>query len=569
MSLKIKKIYLFAIIILLFESIFIKGTGLAAGEQKRKMANFYKIYITKTITNDKILPTTSPVPGYTPQEINITACRGQYEPASFVVHAGQKIMDLMATATDLRSENSSIPASAVDIRVVKCWFQSGVRLNETNKFILTPELLLKDDQLVKVDLSEKKNYLRASGVSIPANYVLISGKSSENMKDIKPHDAATLQPVDIEADTNKQFWITVHVPDNATPGQYQGKIKLSAVNAPPLEIDLHLRVLPFNLEKPVLRYSIYYHNVLTPNGLGIISGQGSRSRHQYLAEMRDLKAHGVEYPTGRGINDEALLREELRVREQAGLPKDVFYSLGLGTGNPNTPEKLDDLKNKVKKLKEIVNQFGYHEVYVQGMDDAEKEKLTSQRAAWNVVHQLGVKIFVATPGKNSFELMGDLLDQANVPHPLLNPQLAEKYHRVGHKIFYYGYPQVGKEESETHRRYYGLFLWKSDFDGAMNFAYQYSFDSHIWNDFDYWELRDFVLAYPTTDGVIDTIQWEGFREGVNDVRYVTTLLKAIQQAKSNKPLLAAEAQKWVDAINPNDDLDALRTEIIQCILKLQ
>ena len=31
------------------------------------------------------------------------------------------------------------------------------------------------------------------------------------------------------------------------------------------------------------------------------------------------------------------------------------------------------------------------------------------------------------------------------------------------------------------------------------------------------------MAYPMTDGVIDTIQWEGYREGVNDIRYLATL----------------------------------------------
>ena len=37
--------------------------------------------------------------------------------------------------------------------------------------------------------------------------------------------------------------------------------------------------------------------------------------------------------------------------------------------------------------------------------------------------------------------------------------------------------------------------------------------------------RDHVFAYPTSNGVIDTIQWEGWREGVDDTRYVATLIK--------------------------------------------
>ena len=44
------------------------------------------------------------------------------------------------------------------------------------------------------------------------------------------------------------------------------------------------------------------------------------------------------------------------------------------------------------------------------------------------------------------------------------------------------------------------------------------------NDFDHERFRDHVFAYPTSAGVIDTIQWEGFREAVDDVRYLATLI---------------------------------------------
>jgi len=43
-----------------------------------------------------------------------------------------------------------------------------------------------------------------------------------------------------------------------------------------------------------------------------------------------------------------------------------------------------------------------------------------------------------------------------------------------------------------------------------------------------------VMAYPTVDEVIDTLQWEGYREGVDDTRYLATLLSAIDQAESSK-----------------------------------
>jgi hypothetical protein len=58
----------------------------------------------------------------------------------------------------------------------------------------------------------------------------------------------------------------------------------------------------------------------------------------------------------------------------------------------------------------------------------------------------------------------------------------------------------------------------------MDYAYQHGFGDHIWNDFDHERFRDHVFAYPTSNGIIDTIQWEGFREAVDDVRYLATLV---------------------------------------------
>ena len=258
-----------------------------------------------------------------------------------------------------------------------------------------------------------------------------------------------------------------------------------------------------------MRYSIYYLGILTKDGKGSISS-GQKSPQQYEAEMRDLKAHGVEYPSSYQ-NDIHLLQKEMEIREKAGLPKGPFYSLGFGNGPPPyTAAQLENLKNQVKELIELAKKNGYEDVYVYGLDEATGDRLKSQRPAWNAVHEVGGKVFVACYPK-AFEAMGDLLDLAVLPLAP-DPKEAAKYHGVGHQIFSYANPHVGMEEPETYRRNYGLLLWKAGYDGYMDYAYQVS-HGHIWNDFDNKRYRDYAFAYPTVDGVIDTIQWEGFRDG--------------------------------------------------------
>ena len=537
-------------------------------------SNPIEIWVVKTMTNDKILPDTYPIPALPDQGLNIAACSGEYEPASFVVHARQQINGLQLTPSELQGQSSSIPSGAVDIRVVKCWFQAGISIAETNKRLLTPELLLKDDEMVTVDLAAQQNYLRTPGLS--GTYVCISDTTTD-LSGIQPQDAQTLQPVDIDNDTNKQFWITVHVPDDALPGIYRGTISLTATNAPAAEIPIQVQVLPFTLEKPILTYSIYYHgdtwvNYNTPTVVGALTSQ------QYLAEMKDLKAHGVEYPCLQAYpGNDANLQLELDLRKQAGLPMSgPLFNLGIATGNPTSQSALDSLKAAVQHRIDIARQYGFTDIYFYGMDEASGATLTSERPAWQAVRDAGGKMFVSSSDVywadcglkdyDSFGMVGDLLDLANEWGPL-RPAIAQNFHSIGHKVFSYSNPQCGVEEPETYRRNYGLALWKAGYDGAMDASYQLMFNSP-WNDFDS-EYRDHMMVYPTIDGVIDTIEWEGWREGVDDVRYLTTLLKYIQNAPASQADLAAQAQQFVDNLDPNGDLGTLRKNIIDWILKLQ
>lgn len=538
----------------------------------------YEVFSVAPITNQKILPQDVSLRLPTAQEIGLTACGGEYKPASFVIRTHKELEKLVVSATELRGAGGVIPARAVDLRVVKCWFQAGRLLHVPHgkQYLLTPELLLKDDKLVKVDLVEKKNYLRVSGPLEPEKFVLISGPDSAALKDVRPWDAETLGPVDLEAGMVKQFWVTLHVPADAAPGLYLGKIQLTAANAPSTEISLRLRVLPFALEKPALRYSIYYRGKLSRYGAAyhanaMKDGQPAitaewKTPQQYLAEMVNLKAHGVEYPTVYQ-NDEQLLRQELALREQAGLPKGTLYLNCIGPGAGQTPAQLEETKRRVHKWIQFARQQGYDEVYFYGRDEAKGELLLAQRPAWQATREAGGKIFAASWSPGIFKEMGDLLNLAVWMGPL-DPKEAARYHAIGHQIFSYNNPQVGVEEPETYRRNFGLLLWKANYDGAMDYAYQHGF-GHIWNDYDDKQWRDHVFAYPTLDGVIDTIQWEGFREGVDDVRYVTTLEKAIEQTRSVKPRLAAQAQEFLTRLDPQGNLEALRGQTIDWILKLR
>jgi hypothetical protein len=382
-------------------------------------------------------------------------------------------------------------------------------------------------------------------------------------------DSLLFLPVDIPRDTNRQFWVTVKVPENSLPGDYAGNIDIKTSKGPAGQIKLKVKVLPINLAKPCIVSSIYYRGVLDPKDKGTISSEG-KSKEQYRKEMENMVAHGVTNPTVYQGFDKKILGETLKIRKEAGMDTSALYYLGVGAGSSTNTAVLANLKKSISQVMGFCREYGIPEVYFYGIDEATGEALKSQRAAWQAVHEAGGKTFVAGYA-GTFEAIGDLLDVlvwAGGP----SKDEAAKYHKIGHKIFSYANPQVGVEEPETYRRNYGLLLWKNNYDGAMDYAYQHSFGS-VWNDFDDPTYKDHNFTYPTVDGVIDTIQWEGYREGIDDLRYLTTLLQLIEQGKKSGSGKikdsAVAAEKWLGELDIKGDLDNIRREIVSRILALQ
>jgi len=81
-------------------------------------------------------------------------------------------------------------------------------------------------------------------------------------------------------------------------------------------------------------------------------------------------------------------------------------------------------------------------------------------------------------------------------------------------------------------------LWKANLYGAFVGDYEtaYStdpFDDSIQPSGKNAAFRPQMLTYPVQDGLISTVQWEAIREGVTDVRYLTTYFAALRECKDN------------------------------------
>jgi hypothetical protein len=523
-----------------------------------------EVYIINPVTKQKILPDTPvrlfPIAGKSGENtIFVKACRGEFEPASFVIRAGTNMSGISIVSSDLKGPGGSIiPNSAIEVRIVKCWYQAGVTVKKGKK-VLVPELLLKDDALVKVDETEKMNYLKVKINNID-QYIDITSKYAIFPDNAEIHDAVTLQPFAIKADANKQIWFTFHIPGNAISGEYNGNISLKKDSQLLKSINIKLTVLPFDLQKPAIDYGLYYTGQIRQGKVRSIN-EYDKSESQYAIEMQDMRDHGVLYPTIYQPLDKQI-GQALSIRKKVGLPFDKLYTLGINTENVDTGGSiwLMKLQSGIKNWKDLVSRYGYKELYIYGKDEASGNELKSQRGAWQLVHDAGAKVFVATH-MGSVDIVGDLLDLPVLADEF-KPKEVERWHKLGKKVFIYSNPQVGVEDPDIYRRNYGIPLVCNGYDGVMNFAYQYSF-GHIWNDFGNRgagkpdEYRNHVFAYPTSDGVIDTVQWEGFREAVDDVRYLTTLAKVGNLSVN---------QAVCGAVFEHSDLSFIRQNIIDRII---
>jgi hypothetical protein len=559
----------------------------------------YDVHIVTPAVTDHMILRDAPLPPVCRpgDTLSIAACRGEYEPAAFVVSAPEALKDVRIEVDRLSGPGGTWPAAAVDVRVVKEMFCWTLAQGEGHLAVDVPILLVHDENFLVMEPIPNDKY----GWKKP----VAKGPF---------HDADTLQPVQI--DGHRQFWITVHVPDNITAGTYTARLQILPANANASELTLEVEVHPFELLPSMLEYSIYYPVTLVPEGSpDWRSGAWRNTAHltprQYLAECRNMAAHGLTNPniySGPMFRQDGSLSVEnmdqiLELRERAGMRPKVLYLAGsqiLIADRPLTDNEYEKNQNYVRQAGEWARARGY-ELYHMAFDEWKGDKLAKARSSMQCVRDAGGKMFAAINRRGFLKHLDDLLDvpilHAGTRQHLSRfasehydqttalrhmPQIAragrielvnsperraivDRVHAQGQKIFTYMNPMAGQFLPQLQRRNQGLGLWRCGFDGTMNWSY-----SHIASD-PFVQRMLYSAVYRIDGGVIDTLHWEGFREGVDDVRYLTTLLAVLGDCAGRFPdePLVPETYDWLRNVDVADgDLDQIRRDIARRIVAL-
>ena len=494
---------------------------------------------------------------------NLRMTAGEYRSISTLILPVCSYGKTKIENSSFTGNNSSVPAENLDIYISKIWYQAGLNnTHKTGKF-LTQELLLKNDSLVKVDYDLETNSLLVTHNSTNiTEYINITDSygTFPNTNTITFNDSDTLLPFKLDSIRHKLLWSIIHIPENTLPGNYSSTITIKdEFNSVLKEITVNIEVLPFDLAQSRLTYSLYYHGTLDYDADLVYTFK--KRPKQKIIELKDMKEHGVLYPNS--YDNLTYLDEVLDIRNKIGFPKDRFYSVGLRHFSPSA-----DIISAQNKLAN----HGYNSdsLYVYGIDEADISQLPDEIDYIQNIHSLGARVFAAGYDY-TYQYIGDYLDLINYAHgPIasgIDVQI-ENWHNSGAQIFAYNCPQVGVENPEIYRRNFGCLLWNKGFDGAMDYAYQKQYGA-FWNDFDSSNdlpaYREETFTYPTTAGIVGTVQWEGYRAAITDVQYISTLLN-LRDTLVASGYDVTDLNNWIDGIDCSSDLDVLREDIIDKIL---
>ncbi len=525
-----------------------------------------------------------PIDGHFNSELITFAAQGEYEPVSFQLFSLNNKKNVTFKISDLKNADGKIlPAKNLDLKVVKIWYQNGNRwISYFDDFglRLCPELLLKDENMVKVDTKEVANYARIKNGN-KEKFVWISAPrkldSKFNAMQKGFEDAKEMQSVTLNANEFKQFFVTVGVPEKQAPGCYNGTITVNADGKNVSTIPVKLTVLPFALPYPET-----YKKPGMPIVCSVMGGFGiQKTRSEYKDEkiamqkytelLENIKAHSLFHPS---IDS---TEENINIIKKMGFPTNVQF------GNPMVPwfahnfggrmtfDQMMTAKDAARKCSEFYKKmYGHNNILVSYGDEQGGAFVVAQRDFFKYYEEYGIRMGCAGHA-SLFQKGAHVYGNMPIGSDPDDKHLAPKWNDM--RDAYYGFYACQHTASENPafiRRQNGFLGY---FNG-MNLINNYEFAIGPWNDITSDVYRPMVVAYKNYGGIVDTLQWEGYREAIDDLRYATLLQQEIDKGlkcDDQKHRIAAKiALRYLALLEPDKmDLDGVRAEMVLHILNLR
>jgi len=424
-----------------------------------------------------------------------------------------------------------------------------------------------------------------------------------------------IQPVTVDTLDGKSFghyWTTISIPEKTTAGIYCGKINTVTGKQIKREIEIELDLLPFGLISSEKTWALYSDNYRWKN----------YTLDEIRREMQAIKEQGINLlsiePLSRG--DFAIQNDQLVVNldeanrymdlyREMGFREPLLFSLqhadehirylyrkeGIALDNEAFENAYKGLLQEIKTMKQERNWPEFVVIIIDEFAYKSERKQKGALQLYELANEIGLSTCVTSDEKIVRQKLGDLIDirSFSLKYVLLteeqNVRIRDDLRKRNEPFWWYGSGCYTGQEGKIfpNRFLTGFLFWKSCADVQWSWTFQRP-KGNPYDDFDGKgkEPKDACITYPLKkdNGFIPTLQWEGIREGITDMMYISTLKHYIELGKlSSNPDVIVKAHKVEERLRAikkqipwfydggfnNTKAEKLRWEIAQHIINLQ
>jgi hypothetical protein len=339
-------------------------------------------------------------------------------------------------------------------------------------------------------------------------------------------------------DETKQVWLTAHVPANTPAGTYRGTVTFTPVGRLQQKLPLTLTVYPITLQKTDRIEGMYWN-------AGAEYYPENRNE-----ELVDMKEHGISsvtqyivYPglitTGGNltldfIQLDAIVQEMknngvTRYMPLYTAPMEARIRFLCNTGALNMTFN-NAYASAIGQIYSHAQANDWPEVLFYpvgeiGNSAAVRDKL--RQLAPLIRQTPGAKIYCTANNYNAGVECADYFDYWCCNIQMTMAQYQDVLNR-GKVLMRYG--NSYNYNIRRARTVSGFGFWRIPATTMYYWHYQ-SVNGDPFNGTDT-NNRDWIASYPSADGPINSIDMEGFREGIDDLNYIYTLQQLIAQANA-------------------------------------
>lgn len=381
----------------------------------------------------------------------------------------------------------------------------------------------------------------------------------------------TEPPEKINSGDIRHVVVTVGIPEEAASGLYKAVLALDSNGREKARLPVELRVPGFILSTPRKRVGVYYR------GRGLSDEQVSR-------ELRDIRAHGggvlvwrariglEELKDGGVRYDVEPIRRAVQLQKAAGIgppfivsPVPTRCAALAGLEVRMDPDFADEVRSSarfreifgrsVRAIERLEQELDAGEFLFTWMDEIMGRGRFEPYVAFAEIFReiCDNRIYITLHNRDQAKVdevdsyvdvrgyHGHTVD-AKIEEGYLFPDFKRELDSAGDEAWtYYNIREIAVT-SEWVRLCNGYWLWRSPIMAHTPWIY-YAYGGSPFDDMDS-ERHDFAYAapHPTRPEMVSSLEWESFREGYDDLRYLTTLEELLAEVEMRHPQEGAVAR---------------------------